>query len=349
VSPRRRTPARWALLAALSLPGAGCGHTLSRLGVALRNVAALLTPVRRVPGRITRPERPEARLAVLWVGHATVLVQIEDRFVLTDPVFTSAVGQVSPRIVEPGIDPAHLPRLDAVLISHTHFDHLSQGSIEMLAPRAAHLLVPSGAMAYVPDVAVPATELPTWTYWEHRGMRVTAVPVEHVGWRYGADAAWMTDSFTGFVVEYRGVTVYFGGDSAYAPALFRATAARFPHIDLALLPIAPIRPRHLIDHRHMDPSQALSAFRDLGAAHMVPIHFDTFIHSEDAVGEPPAALRRAIAERRVDPATVSILAVGEQRVILRREAAATTTAAPGETSPSPARFRTAARRPRRGP
>jgi N-acyl-phosphatidylethanolamine-hydrolysing phospholipase D len=151
---------------------------------------------------------------------------------------------------------------------------------------------------------------------------VTAVPVDHVGWRYGADAAWMTDSFTGYVIEYHGLTVYFGGDSAYAPALFRATAARFPRIDLALLPIAPIEPRRFIGHRHMDPAQALAALRDLGAARLVPIHFDTFIHSADAVGDAPAALRRAIVAQSVDPATVSILAVGEQRVIVPRAPAA---------------------------
>lgn len=318
MTPLRRALAPRVLLAALALALPGCAQALGRIGVVLRNAVALVTPVRRVPGRITQPARADARLAVLWVGHATALIQIDDRFVLTDPVFTSAVGQVSPRVVEPGIDPVHLPRLDVVLVSHTHFDHLSQGSIEMLAPRAAHLLVPSGAMVYVPDVALPATELPTWTYWEDRGMRVTAVPVDHVGWRYGADAAWMTDSFTGYVIEYRGLTVYFGGDSAYAPALFRATAARFPHIDLALLPIAPIEPRRFIGHRHMDPAEALAALRDLGAAHLVPIHFDTFIHSADAVGDAPAALRSAIVAQAVDPATVSILGIGEQRVIVPR-------------------------------
>lgn len=329
MAPRAAAPR---LLVALAL--AGCARPLGLLGVVSRNAAALLTPVRHVPYRVTRPARADARLAVLWVGHATVLVQIDDRFVLTDPVFTAAVGQVSPRLVEPGIDPARLPRLDAVLVSHTHFDHLSQGSLTMLAPRAAHLLVPSGAMVYVPDVDLPATELPTWTHWEHRGLRVTAVPVEHTGWRYGADAAWMTDSFTAYVIEYHGLTVYFGGDTAYAPALFRATAARFPRIDLALLPIAPIEPRDFMGPHHMDPPQAVQAFRDLGAAHMVPIHFDTFINSADAVGDAPAALRRVLAARRVGPGEVSILAIGEQRVIVPRAAGAVASPAPpGEPSP----------------
>lgn len=296
----------------------GCFRLRELLDVTAQNVGAMLAPVRRLPRRITHPARPEARLAVLWVGHATVLVQMDDRFVLTDPAFTSVVGQVSPRLVEPGIAVDDLPRLDAVLVSHTHFDHLSPGSIELLAPRAAHLLVPSGAMVYVPDVELPATELPPWTSWEDRGLRVTAVPVDHSGWRYGADAAWMTGSYTGYVIEYRGLTVYFGGDTAYAPRSFAATARRFPRIDLALLPVGPIEPRELMGPHHMDPAEALRAFGELGAARMVPIHFDTFINSLDAVGAVPAALRRAMAERGLGPDRVAVLEVGEQRVLVAR-------------------------------
>lgn len=310
------TARRSLLVAALSL--AGCFRARELLTVAVDNLAAIAAPVRRLPRRITRPARDDARLAVLWVGHATVLVQMDDRFVLTDPVFTSAVGQVSPRLVEPGLDPANLPRLDAVLVSHTHFDHLSPGSIEQIAPRTARLIVPSGAMVYVPDVDTPATELPRWTYWEDRGLRVTAVPVDHAGWRYGADAAWMTESYTGYVVEYHGLTVYFGGDTAWAPRAFAATAERFPRIDLALLPVGPIEPREFMGPHHLDPAEALRALDALGAARMVPIHFDTFINSLDRVGEVPAALRRAMAERHTAPGRVALLEVGEQRVLIGR-------------------------------
>src|SRR5690606_37644394 len=81
------------------------------------------------------PVTKDARLAVLWIGHATALVQIDDKVILTDPVFTSTVGQVSKRVVEPGLDPKDLPPVDAVLVSHMHYDHLSLGSLEMIEPR----------------------------------------------------------------------------------------------------------------------------------------------------------------------------------------------------------------------
>lgn len=299
----------------------GCPRTLNRLSVAGRNIGALFTPMRRLPSRVTRPARDDARLAVLWVGHATVLVQMDDRFVLTDPVFTDTVGQVSPRLVEPGIDPAHLPPVDLALISHTHFDHLSLGSLELIEHRVTRLIVPAGALVYVPDMDFAASELGAWERLDDRGMRVTAVPVRHVGWRYGVDSAWMTTSFTGYVVEYRGLTVYFGGDSAYDRALFTETARRFPRIDLALLPIAPAEPRAHHGPNHMGPREALQCLDDLGARRMVPIHFDTFINSADRVGDAPALLRRVMRERGVGDDRVSVLAIGEQRVIVPRDSA----------------------------
>jgi len=82
-----------------------------------RNVAGLIGSPRALAHRITDPIRPEARLAILWVGHATTLIQIDDKLILTDPVFTDTIGQLSPRLVEPGIDVASLPPVDLALVS----------------------------------------------------------------------------------------------------------------------------------------------------------------------------------------------------------------------------------------
>lgn len=308
-----------ALALALALSLCGCARVVGLLGMAARNVAAAVSPERRLPHRITRPLRDDARLAALWVGHATVLLQMDDRVILTDPIFTASSGQISWRVVEPGLDVAHVPPLDVVLLSHLHFDHLSPPSLAMIEGRIGHLLAPAGGLAYVPDLAFPASDLATWERWDDRGMRVTAVPVAHSGWRYGADA-WMEDCYTGYVLEYRGLTVYFGGDTAYVREHFVETARRFPRIDLAILPIAPIEPRRFIGRNHLDPAEALRAFEDLGAARMLPIHFDTFVNSEDAVGEAPAALRRAMRERGVGDERVALLEIGEQRVLIPRPA-----------------------------
>ncbi|HEY3817578.1 MAG TPA: MBL fold metallo-hydrolase [Polyangiaceae bacterium] len=278
----------------------------------------LFSRTRPVANRITQPRRPDARLAVLWVGHATVLVQMDDKFILTDPLLESTVGQLTRRLQEPGIDPADLPPLDAVVVSHMHFDHLSLGSLDAIERKVHRLVVPQGGLVYVPNYAFDARELPTWQSLEEGGLRITAVPVKHVGFRYGLDAAWMKTSFTGYVFEYHGLTVYFSGDTAYDTERFRQTAARFPGIDLALMAIAPIHPRTLMEATHVDPSEALQAFVDLGARTMVPIHYDTLVNGFDAPGEAAAALRKAMKERALGEDRVRILPIGGQAIIVPR-------------------------------
>jgi N-acyl-phosphatidylethanolamine-hydrolysing phospholipase D len=297
------------------LPSLALLALLAFAAVALTACAGFaLGPVERVPDRITQPRRDDARLAVLWVGHATALVQMDDRFVLTDPLLTDSVGQLTQRLQEPGIDPANLPPIDAVLVSHMHFDHLSLGSLDMIEPKVRRLFVPRGGLVYIPNYAFDARELATWQSFDDRGMRITAVPVKHVGYRYGVDAAWMTHTFTGYVVEYHGLTVYFSGDTAYDAARFRATHARFPHIDVALLPIAPIHPRSFMEEVHCDPVEALQAFYDLGARTMVPIHYDTLVNGFDARGEARMTLQAWVHAQGLDD-RVKVLPIGGQAVI----------------------------------
>lgn len=281
-----------------------------------RATGSLFESPRKVD-KIADPKRKDARLAVLWIGHATALIQIDDKYILTDPVFTSTVGQLSKRVVEPGLDPKALPPLDAVLISHMHFDHLSLGSLDMIDKKVRQLLLPRGGLTYLTDFAFNALELRTWQPWEKDGLRITAVPVDHVGYRYGIDDAWMKESFTGYVIQYHGITVYFGGDSGYDTRDFVSTRDRFPEIDLALLPIAPIEPREFLRHYHMDPAEALQAFFDLGARWMVPIHYDTFINSTDKPGDALRLLERAEKSVGFGARKVVPLKIGEQYVFMK--------------------------------
>jgi len=263
--------------------------------------------------------RPEARLAALWVGHATVLLQLDDAYVLTDPLFTHTLAQASPRLVEPGLDVGNVPPLAAVVVSHMHFDHLSFGSLDQIEQRTPIVIVPPGVRANMPRYAFEIRELEQWASYEAKGgLRITAVPVQHVGGRYGIDAAFEPRAFTGYVFEYHGLSVYFGGDTAFDPADFKATRARFPQLSLAVLPICPSAPRDFMKHTHQGPSQALDAFALLGAARMIPIHFDTYINSDDAPGACPRDLRAAAVARGLSDTQVVILAVGEQRVLIAK-------------------------------
>jgi L-ascorbate metabolism protein UlaG (beta-lactamase superfamily) len=284
-----------------------------------RNFGTLFQTPAPAPQKLKDPVRTDARLAVTWVGHATTLVQMDDRFVLTDPVFTETVGLLSRRLVAVGLDVESLPTIDAVLISHMHFDHLSQSTIEMIANKTRTITVPEGGLVYLPDVTVSAAALASWQAWEKDGLRVTAVPVVHNGWRYGADAGWRDDmGFTGYVIEYHGLSVYFGGDTAYCPSCFAKARERFPHLDLAILPIAPLEPRSFMKHSHEDPREALLAYRALGAKAFLPIHFDTFVNSNDVQGDALRGLASARAELGVPLEESDALPIGGQRVFVPR-------------------------------
>jgi N-acyl-phosphatidylethanolamine-hydrolysing phospholipase D len=312
-----RPSARWSAAALLLALAASTLSGCAVLRAAGRASASLIDSPRKVT-KLKDPIDKEARLAVLWIGHASALVQIDDKVILTDPVFTSTVGQLSKRLVEPGLDPENLPPVDAVVISHMHFDHLSLGSLDLIERKVRMLLMPPGGVTYLTDFSFPVLELRPWQAYEKDGLRVTAVPVDHVGYRYGIDDAWMKQSFTGYVVEYHGIAVYFGGDTSYDQKLFVDVAQRFPNIQLALLPIGPIEPRELMRRFHVDPREAVQAFIDLNAKSMVPIHYDTFINSTDEAGD---ALRElSAAQKRWDLGSRKVvpLAIGERRVFLKK-------------------------------
>jgi L-ascorbate metabolism protein UlaG (beta-lactamase superfamily) len=242
-------------------------------------------------------------------------MQIHDKVIITDPVFTKTVGLLAKRSVEPGIDPASITRLTAVLISHLHFDHFSYSSLDML-PKQATLILPPGGAEYSPEFGFSDTrEGRTWETIEEDGLRITPVPVQHFGGRYGFDVLWGPPRpWTGYVIEYKGTTVFFSGDTGYNPEFFKEIGRRF-HIDVALLPIAPVEPRDFMKRVHTDPAEALQAFEDLGAKIMIPIHHDTFFQGlEPEVGYAKKLMQTLIEERGLQD-RVKMLTIGEQVVL----------------------------------
>lgn len=293
-------------------------------------MAALVRGPRPAPVRLADPRRADARLVVTWLGHASWLVQLDDRFVLTDPVLGETVGAgFSRRLVEVGVPIERLPPVDVVVISHLHLDHLSQSSLDALEGRAARAFIPEGGQVYVPPRRYPIDEVPVGRSVAIDGLRVTAVPVRHPGYRFGVDAAWMRAGATAWVLEYHGLTVYFAGDTAAAPEAFRWTAQRFPSIDVALMPIAPVEPPSFARATHLDGDEAVEAFLTLGARQIVPMHYDTFAHGVDPEGYALARFLSAARARGLDPARVHVVPVGGQHVVLAAESEPAAAPGPG--------------------
>ena len=302
-----------------ALFSAGLAIAVSQAGCVVgKTVDALVSTPRAVPNKLTNPARSDARLALTWIGHATTLVQMDDTFILTDPICTKSVRELSARLVEPGLAPENLPHVNVVLISHLHFDHLSLDSLDRIEDEVDRLYVPKGGLAYVPDYRFETNELGWWQSVELGGMKITAVKVKHNGMRYAVDAGWMKTSFTGYVVEYHGLTVYYAGDTAFDREDFVETAARFPNIDLAILPIGPIQPRAIMESMHEDPQEAFVAFDLLRAKYMIPIHYETFINSVDGPHDSRNAFDALVKERH-DENRAFRLEIGQQKVLIAKD------------------------------
>ncbi|TFH01410.1 MAG: MBL fold metallo-hydrolase [Calditrichales bacterium] len=295
---------------------ASCTAIQTNLSAVGSNLSALTGPPQKVSHKTSQPIRHDARLAVLWIGHASALIQIDDKFILTDPVFTNTVGQFSKRLVAPGIDPENLPMLDAVLVSHLHIDHFSPYSLDMIKTRIRQLVMPQGGFVYLPNFAFSASELKTNETLDIGDLKITAVPVIHNGWRYGLDNSWMKTSYTGYIIDYHGIRVFFSGDTAYDAELFQEMGKRYPGIDLALLPVAPVHPREYSKVRHTDPAEAIQIMIDSGARCMIPIHYGTFPESLDQPGEALKLLQQEKTRLGLSDSQVIPLEIGEQKVLI---------------------------------
>jgi N-acyl-phosphatidylethanolamine-hydrolysing phospholipase D len=308
-----RSPNVFLILLLASL--CGCSSYVSR--TVSQSLGRLGDSIPDPPRMITTPVLTNVKLAVAWVGHATVLIQIHDKLVITDPLFTNTIGMLVSRFVKPGLDPTLLSKVDFTLISHIHFDHFSYGSIDML-PKNGTLVVPDGLADYTPEFGFKEIDvMKPWDVVESDSVRITAVPVQHFTGRYGFDGAWLGNrGYTGYVIEYRGVAVFFAGDTGYNPEFFKEIGRRFK-IDLAIVPIAPGGGGSggLGSRVHVSPRGAVAIFKDVGARYLMPVHFGTMAYG--SVPNPAAQLEqlRVAAEEQGITDRIVGLEVGEQCVL----------------------------------
>ncbi len=297
-----------------------CTAIMSTSNTVGSSISALFGSPKKINYKIINPKVDDARLSVLWIGHATMLIQIDDKFILTDPIFTETVAFLSKRLFEPGIDVKNIPEIDVALISHLHPDHLSLGSLEMIENKITELVVPEGGLLYIPNYDFESNELKWWETTEINGIKITSTPVLHNGMRYGLDYDWLPRAFTSYIIEYNGITVYFGGDTGYdsATTLFKKTAKIFPTIDLAILPISPIHPREYSYIRHTDPHDAILVFEDLKAKRMIPMHYDTFAEAYDTLGEAESLMRQEMLKNNLTEEDIIIMNIGEQKVMIAK-------------------------------
>lgn len=258
--------------------------------------------VERPPGE-TPPERVEEGLRYAVLNHSTVLLQLHGLNVLTDPIFSrrcSPLPFVGPqRVCAPGVPFEQLPPIDAVLVSHNHYDHLDLATLGRLWLRdRPRFFVATGDGATLRRRGIADVLEMRW--WERvalgRDVELELVPAQHFSGRGVTDRN--RSLWGGFVLESELGRVYFCGDTGYGPFVAEL-AKRFAPLSLAFLPIGAYLPRWFMGPVHVDPQQAVRMHRELRSRRSVAIHFGTFQLTDEAIDEPERELARARHEQDV--------------------------------------------------
>jgi L-ascorbate metabolism protein UlaG (beta-lactamase superfamily) len=270
-------------------------------------------PADRPPQRVSG-----SRLRIVFVGHASILVQVAGLNILLDPTWSdraSPFGFAGPkRVNAPGVAFEALPPIDCALVSHCHYDHLDLPTLSRLAAvHRTRVITPLGndtiMRAHDPAIRAEAHD------WYDRivlgeGVAVTLAPMRHWSARHFLDrnkALWAA-----FVIETPAGRIYHVGDSGYGSGIhFRRARERFGPFRLAILPVGAYEPRWFMRDQHMNPEEAVRAFLDCGAELALAHHFGTFQLTDEAIDAPRLALDAARAAAGIPLQRFRMLGPGE--------------------------------------
>lgn len=269
-----------------------------------------------VSPQVPPPRSEQAR--VTMVGHATLLVQVAGVNLLTDPVWSDRASPLSfagtKRVTEPGISFDMLPNIDAVLLSHNHYDHLDLATLRRLQAAYSPLMVmPFGNDAIVrksvPDARI---EVGDWydTLQITPEISVTLTPANHWSARGIRDrrmALW-----SGFWINSPKSQIWFAGDTGYGDgALFRDIRMRHGRPDIAIIPIGAYEPRWFMSDQHVAPDESVRIFEDIGPRQAVGMHWGTFQLTNEARNEPRDLLHDSLVSAGIDVKRFLALEPGE--------------------------------------
>ncbi|MFC4700715.1 MBL fold metallo-hydrolase [Glaciecola siphonariae] len=276
------------------------------------NIAALRNP-------------PEA-MQVTWLGHAMFLIQYQGQTILTDPIFTDRASPIPfagpKRYVRHAMDYAQLPNIDAVLISHNHYDHLDTETLERLSIKskaqsaAIRFYVPLGLKPLLSDSGVPEQDIQEMDWWDTsqtQVLKVHALPSQHWSARGTTDRR--ETLWASWAVEINGRTIWFAGDTGYNDVQFKQIGQYLNAVDLALIPIGAYEPRWFMQQYHVNPSEALQIHKDINSKFSVGMHWGTFPLTAEMPLAPVNELKAQRQRARVSPDAFDVMAIGETRIL----------------------------------
>ncbi|HEY3304723.1 MAG TPA: MBL fold metallo-hydrolase [Candidatus Binatia bacterium] len=258
-----------------------------------------------------------------WIGHESFLVQLGGLNILADPHLTERASPLSfagpRRVVPPALDFADLPHIDIVVVSHNHYDHMDKETLARLAAQAGgppRYFVGLGLKRWFEALDIQTADEFDW--WDSRvvqGLTFHFVPVQHWSRRTPWDAN--KTLWGGWLIESPNFRFFHAGDAGYSRD-FADIRARFGPIDLAALPVGGYAPRWFMRIYHLDPDEAVTAHKDLGARFSVGMHWGTFTGlTDEPLDEPPKRLSEALKREGISSGNFFLMRHGETRLLER--------------------------------
>jgi N-acyl-phosphatidylethanolamine-hydrolysing phospholipase D len=267
------------------------------------------------PDLAGRIQKTADKDSIAWVGHATFLIRTAGVTWLTDPMLSKR-ALLPKRVTPPAMLKADLNKITDplyVLISHNHYDHLDKDTIRSL-PAHARIFVPPGLKGTLASFFGGHIQEVDW--WERvdlgGGIQLISLPAQHWSRRIGQD--FNTSLWASYLLVTPGATIYYGGDSGYFVG-YREIGKQYPGIDYALMPLTAYHPRWFMHYAHMNASETIQAFQDLGARYFIPTQWGTFQLGDNPPGYPVLDLKKTITQQNLDPDPFVILDIGQMEMM----------------------------------
>ena len=268
----------------------------------------------------TRPLAFEKdNIRITFINHSTFLIQVDGVNILTDPIYSKRASPFDwagpKRMRLPGIKFEDLPRIDAVLISHNHYDHLDIATLRTIfGANHPKFITPLGVKALLDaEMIAGGTDLDWWQQTDLKNsVSVTAVPAQHFSGRgfFDRDAT----LWCGYTIKTSKGILYFAGDTGYNDRLFKEIAEKSGPIRISLLPIGAYKPYWFMSAVHTSPEDAVKAHIDLKTEHSIGIHFGTFPLADESYDDPIKDLNNALAKYNVRESDFVTLERGEVKI-----------------------------------
>lgn len=245
---------------------------------------------------LSKIHNPPQELQVTWLGHSTFLIQKDGVTIITDPIFgdrSFGVSFMGPKRYVPHVmDYQDLPKIDYVIISHNHYDHLDGVATHTLGDGPRYL-VPLGLKDWYLDQGINperVTEFDWGDHAEYKGLKVQALSSQHWSARGFFDRR--ETLWASWAISIGGVDIWFAGDTGYNPVQFKKIGDQAGPFDLALIPIGAYEPRGFMKTYHVNPEEAILIHQDVKAKKSIGMHWGTFPLTAEAPYEPVEELAR---------------------------------------------------------